>query len=178
MSVAPVGLRTSEIVWAGWRVLWEAIGLDKHPAVRDGSARDIRDPYDRLYPARGIVLEQRLVVRRDRKRNPIAGEVTVDFVHLCKPDAKGRHPVLRHWQPEDSPGEIVIVAPSFDVWIARRTGKIHGKVGARAFGLPTEHARSLRAHAERNFAGCWGHGFDDLVRKHEIGNGLCEPLRR
>jgi hypothetical protein len=146
------GERVSALAARAGSVLEHAIGGDRHLTAKAYAH------FERLYPGACFLLE-----------GPVLGDgdVSASFLYVGQANADGEYPVLVYWQPDDSPGQIVIEAPSLDVWLARRASLIKGTTGARGSGLPKEYAAALQAQADLNFAGCWAHEFSDIVDTHD-----------
>lgn len=159
-----------EIVWWACGLLYDAL---EYPE-RSGTAADLEPEYGALYPARCMVLDHAL--ETSKLEDVAYGSVTVDLLYFGVADAYGEHPVLRYWQPGDAPGEMLVLAPGVDVWIARRHGLLAGLAGTRGFGLEASYAGMLQAAADANFAGCWAHEFRDVSSAHDLRDDLCARL--
>lgn len=148
---ALVDASVEDVALAAALALEEAIGGDRKPT------REWFSSLAPLYPGRCFALEGPSVSN---------GTVETSFLYVGEPNADGEYPVLVYSQPDDAPAEIVIEAPSVDVWLAQRLKLIKGKVGARGSKLPKMYAQPLQDHADRHFNGCWGHELSEPVAAH------------
>lgn len=68
--------------------------------------------------------------------------------------------MLIYWRPVDDAAQIVIEAPSVEVFLARRLKLLRGRK------LPKAYEPHAQQHADLNFNGCWGRSFSEPVSEH------------
>ena len=93
-------------------------------------------------------------------------QVQVSFLYVGRANTDCEFPILVYWRPLDDVAQVVVEAPSFDVWLAQRLKLIKGRTGARGSKLPKAYGPLLQDQADRNFNGCWGHALSDAVTAH------------